>query len=183
MSGARVIKDKNTIKNLLDVYPMNSKKRLLIEYALRSGLRVSDIIATKVKDVYNQDTYKVTEKKTGKTKELALHDALKLSIVNYVNENGLTPDDYLFYSNMNKQAPIQRAQAHKIIAKAGDMIGLVLSAHSLRKTFGYHAYTQGVDISLLQTIFQHSSQAVTLRYIGITQENINQVYKKIDLGF
>ena len=74
-------------------------------------------------------------------------------------------------------------QAHRIIAKAGDMIGVTLSAHSLRKTFGYMAYTQGVDISLLQSIFQHSSQAVTLRYIDITQENINEVYKKINLGF
>ena len=183
MSGARVIKDKNTIKDLLDVYPVNSKKRLLIEYALRSGLRVSDIITTKVKDVYNQDTYKVTEKKTGKTKELALHDALKLSIVNYVNENGLTPDDFLFYSNMNKQSHIQRVQAHKIVAKAGDMIGLKLSCHDLRRSFGYAAYSQGVPVELLQIIFQHSSQAVTLRYIGVTQENINNVYKKIDLGF
>ena len=42
---------------------------------------------------------------------------------------------------------------------------------------------QGVDISLLQTIFQHSSQAVTLRYIDITQENINNVYKRVDFGF
>ena len=74
-------------------------------------------------------------------------------------------------------------QAHRIIAKAGDMIGVILSAHSLRKTFGYQAYKQGVDITLLQSIFQHSSQAVTLRYIDITQENINDVYKKINLGF
>ncbi|MFZ1667599.1 MAG: tyrosine-type recombinase/integrase, partial [Trichococcus flocculiformis] len=58
-----------------------------------------------------------------------------------------------------------------------------LSAHSLRKSFGYHSYKQGVDISLLQTIFQHSSQAVTLRYIDITQENINNVYKRVDFGF
>ena len=103
--------------------------------------------------------------------------------MNYVNENGLTPDDYLFYSNMNKQSHIQRVQAHKIVAKAGDMIGLKLSCHDLRRSFGYAAYSQGVPVELLQIIFQHSSQAVTLRYIGVTQENINNVYKKIDLGF
>ena len=183
MKVALAIKNKKQIQQLLEVYPKDSKNRLLIEYALRTGLRISDILSVRVQDVWGKDTYIVTEKKTGKAKELALHDGLKLSIMTYVANHDLKYDDFLFCSNMNRQASIQRAQAHKIIAKAGDMIGLTLSAHSLRKTFGYHAYTQGVDISLLQTIFQHSSQAVTLRYIGITQENINQVYKKIDLGF
>jgi integrase len=183
MNTAHAIKDTNQIKELLDVYPKESKNRLLIEYALRTGLRISDILSVRVSDVLGRDTYIIKEQKTGKTKELALHDALKLSIFNYVSKHELEADDYLFYSNANKNTPIQRMQAHRIIAKAGDMIGVTLSAHSLRKTFGYQAYKQGVDISLLQSIFQHSSQAVTLRYIDITQENINDVYKKINLGF
>ena len=183
MNTAHAIKDTNQIKELLDVYPKDSKNRLLIEYALRTGLRISDILSVRVSDVLGRDTYIIKEQKTGKTKELALHDALKLSIFRYVSKHELEADDYLFYSNANKKAPIQRMQAHRIIAKAGDMIGVTISAHSLRKTFGYQAYKQGIDISLLQSIFQHSSQAVTLRYIDITQENINDVYKKINLGF
>ena len=74
-------------------------------------------------------------------------------------------------------------QAHRNIDKSGNMTGVVQAAHSLRKTFGYQAYKQGIDITLLNSLFQHSSQAVTLRYIDITQENINDVYKKINLGF
>ena len=183
MNTAHAIKDTNQIKELLDVYPKDSKNRLLIEYALRTGLRISDILSVRVSDVLGRDTYIINEQKTGKMKELALHDALKLSIFSYASKHKLELDDYLFFSNVNKKAPIQRMQAHRIIAKAGDMIGVILSAHSLRKTFGYQAYKQGVDITLLQSIFQHSSQAVTLRYIDITQENINDVYKKINLGF
>ena len=183
MNTAHAIKDTNQIKELLEVYPKDSKNRLLIEYALRTGLRISDILSVRVSDVLGKDTYIIKEQKTGKMKELALHDALKLSIFSYASKHKLELDDYLFFSNVIKKAPIQRMQAHRIIAKAGDMIGVILSAHSLRKTFGYQAYKQGVDITLLQSIFQHSSQAVTLRYIDITQENINDVYKKINLGF
>ena len=183
MNTAHAIKDTNQIMELLDVYPIDSKNRLLIEYALRTGLRISDILSVRVSDVLGRDTYIIKEQKTGKMKELALHDALKLSIFSYASKHKLELDDYLFFSNVNKKAPIQRMQAHRIIAKAGDMIGVILSAHSLRKTFGYQAYKQGVDITLLQSIFQHSSQAVTLRYIDITQENINDVYKKINIGF
>lgn len=171
------------MQELMDVYPKNSKNRLLLEYAIRTGLRISDILNVKVNQVLGKDSYRVVEKKTGKKKELAIHDRLKKSIADYVKKEGLHPDDYLFYSNMDKTSHIKRTQAHRIIARAGDMIGITLSAHSLRKSFGYHSYKQGIDISLLQMIFQHSSQAVTLRYIDITQENINNVYKNIDFGF
>ena len=43
-----------------------------------------------------------------------------------------------------------------------------IGTHTLRKTFGYHAYNNGYDITLIQKLFNHSSQSVTLRYIGIT---------------
>lgn len=55
-----------------------------------------------------------------------------------------------------------------------------IGTHTLRKTFGYHAYKNGVDLSLLMRIFNHSSQAVTLRYIGITQDQIDDVYINLD---
>ncbi|MYL43610.1 MULTISPECIES: tyrosine-type recombinase/integrase [Virgibacillus] len=74
----------------------------------------------------------------------------------------LEEGDYLFYSNKDRSKPISRVQAHRIVAKAGDMVGITLSCHSLRKTFGYMAYKNDVDLSLLQYIFNHSSQAITL---------------------
>lgn len=144
---------------------------------------ISDILSVKESGVLGRANLHHQRAENGGANELHLHDSLKLSIFSYVSKHELEADDYLFYSNANKKSPIQRMQVHRIIAKAGDMIGVTLSAHSLRKTFGYQAYKQGVDISLLQSIFQHSSQAVTLRYIDITQENINDVYKKINLGF
>ena len=58
--------------------------------------------------------------------------------------------------------------------------GLV-GTHTLRKTFGYWAYKQGIDITLLMRIFNHSAPSITLRYIGITQEEINNVYVNLNL--
>jgi site-specific recombinase XerD len=55
-----------------------------------------------------------------------------------------------------------------------------IGTHTLRKTFGYHAFKNGVDLSLLMRIFNHSCQAVTLRYIGITQDQIDDVYVNLD---
>lgn len=178
------IKQKKQIQNLMDVYPLESKNRLLLEFGLRTGLRISDILNLKVSDVHKQEFVWIQEKKTKKKKMLYLHPQLRQSIKKYVKNEKLKDDAYLFYSEKNHKQAIQRMQAHRIIAHAGDMVGIKpLSAHSLRKTFGYWSYKQGIDISLLQTIFQHSSQAVTLRYIGITQESINRVYATVDMGF
>lgn len=51
-----------------------------------------------------------------------------------------------------------------------------IGTHTLRKTFGYHAYNNGYDITLIQKLFNHSSPAVTLRYIGITQDEIQDLF-------
>ena len=56
-----------------------------------------------------------------------------------------------------------------------------IGTHTLRKTFGYHAYNNGYDITLIQKLFNHSTPAITLRYIGITQEELDDVYLSLDL--
>lgn len=178
------IKQKKQLKNLMEVYPADSKNRLLLEFGLRTGLRISDVLSFQVWEVSKQEYVWVQEMKTKKKKMIYLHPKLRQSIKLYIKTEKLASSDYLFYSEKDPSKSIQRMQAHRIISHAGDMIGITpLSAHSLRKTFGYWSYKQGVDISLLQTIFQHSSQAVTLRYIGITQESINKVYATVDMGF
>lgn len=84
--------------------------------------------------------------------------------------------DYLFKSKRGNK-PIQRVQAYRIINKSAESIGLKnIGTHSLRKTFGYHYYQRTHDISLLMELFNHSSQSVTLRYIGIHQDVVNETF-------
>jgi len=51
-----------------------------------------------------------------------------------------------------------------------------IGTHTLRKTFGYWAYKDGKDLSLIQKLLNHASPAVTLAYIGITQDELDDVY-------
>jgi integrase len=52
----------------------------------------------------------------------------------------------------------------------GKIVSREVGTHTMRKTFGYHAYTGGTTIELLMDIFNHSSKTQSLRYIGITEE-------------
>ena len=91
-------------------------------------------------------------------------------------------DTYLF-NHSNKNESITRTQAFRIIKEAADYnhISGVISCHSLRKTFGYHAWKQGVTPALLVTVFNHSSFDITKRYLGIEQDDKDKIFKKIKL--
>ncbi|MBD7962528.1 tyrosine-type recombinase/integrase [Fictibacillus norfolkensis] len=181
MNTAQPITDMKLIKDVMEVYRKGSKQYLLLAYSLNTGLRISDILRANVKDSL-RGIWKNREEKTNKEKLIELNPKLQLLIRDYVVAEELAEGDYLFYSNKDRSKPISRVQAHRIVAHAGDMIGITLSCHSLRKTFGYMAYKQDVDLALLQYIFNHSSQAVTLRYIGITQDEANKVTTRLSIG-
>lgn len=180
MNIADAIKDKGKLQEVLSVYETGSKNHLLLVYALYTGLRISDILSTKVADVKG-GFLTIKEQKTGKQRTVKINSKLLALLKAYTEENQLDDDDYIFFSNHDTKEHIKRSRADKIIRYAGDMVGVRLSAHSLRKTFGYMAYQNGTDISLLMQIFNHSSAHVTLRYIGITQDNINDVYDSIEI--
>ena len=70
-----------------------------------------------------------------------------------------------------------------ILKSASEAINLPekIGTHTMRKTFGYHHYQKFKDVALLQMIFNHSSPQITLRYIGITQDRIDNSYKNFIL--
>jgi integrase len=90
--------------------------------------------------------------------------------------------EYLFQSRKGDNKPISRVQAYRVLKKAGKEIGQQkVGTHTLRKTFGYHHYKKNKDVALLQRIFNHSSPSITLDYIGITQDEINESTEGFDL--
>ena len=90
--------------------------------------------------------------------------------------------EYLFKSQKGNNRPISTSQAYRIIVTAGNNIGLTeIGTHTMRKTFGYHHYQQYHDVALLQEIFNHSSPSITLRYIGISQDEIDKSYYNFSL--
>ena len=85
-------------------------------------------------------------------------------------------DEPLFITQQGNR--LDRNQAYRILNKAAKTLNLQdkIGTHSLRKTFGYHHYKQFDNIELLQKIFNHSYSAITLRYIGIEQDIIDESY-------
>ena len=80
-------------------------------------------------------------------------------------------------------SPLSRVQAYRILKSAARQIGIneSVGTHTLRKTFGYHAYRNGADITMIQKLLNHSAPSTTLAYIGITKEDLDAVYIALNL--
>ena len=85
--------------------------------------------------------------------------------------------------NKKTQKAISRIQAYRIIRTASEKLGLQprVSCHSLRKTFGYHAWKNGISPAVIMEIYNHSSFAVTKKYLGVTQDDKNAAYLSLNL--
>lgn len=78
---------------------------------------------------------------------------------------------------------MQRDQAYKLINQAARAVGIndKIGSHTMRKTFAYQAYQSGIDLTLIQKLLNHSAPSVTLAYIGITQDQMDDVYMNLNL--
>lgn len=152
----------------------------LFTFGINSGLRISDILPLRVMDVKYTRHLKVREKKTGNARKIIITESLKHEIEKYTKS--LADSDYLFPSRKGG-LPISRIQAWHIIheaAKACRVEGPI-GTHTLRKTFGYHFYQRYKDVAMLQYIFGHSSPSVTLRYIGINDDMVDEALESFSL--
>ena len=149
---------------------------IMFTLGIYSGLRISDILKLRVKDVKNKEYINLREKKTGKQRIFSLNPFVRKEINNFCEEKEM--NEYLIKSRQNKNTHLSRQMAYKIIREAGESQGIGnLGTHSMRKTFGYHFYKQYKDVVTLQKIFNHTDPSVTLHYIGIEQGAINTKIK------
>ena len=180
----RDLKQIETMKKLLK--QQNLRDYCLFVLGVNSGLRISDLLKLKVADVIEngkiKDRIRLREKKTNKFKDFPLSEKTKQAIKEYLKTRDYTENEPLFISRKNKGF-LLRQQAYKILNSVAKDVGIKekIGTHTLRKTFGYHAHKNGYDITLIQKLFNHSSPSVTLRYIGITQEELDDVYLSLDL--
>ncbi|WP_195641667.1 tyrosine-type recombinase/integrase [Enterococcus durans] len=146
---------------------------------INSGLRMSDIVKLKKKDVISSKNPRIVEQKTGKTRILYLSSLQEL-IQDYTKD--LDPEDYLFPST--KGGHLEVNTVYQMFQKVADLLGRDdIGTHTLRKTFGYHYYKKTKDIATLMEIFGHSSEKITKRYIGINEDEISETLLNFRLGF
>jgi len=161
---------------------------------LNTALRISDILGLRWGDVYDfaLGRYKMhlslVERKTDKSSLILLNQNVKEALAGHMTQlqkcgRQVRSGDWLFENQKKPGNPISRIQAFRLVKKAAAACHLegVISCHSLRKTFGYHAWKQGISPVLLMDIYNHSSYEVTKRYLGIDQEERDEVYLKISL--
>lgn len=173
------IRDKEVIKDIIDYLRLKSDRdALLFMFGIYSGLRVSDIIKLRVRDVKGKDRVTVKETKTGKEKILKINSILRKEIAVYII--GKKDYEVLFKSPRGINKPISRQQAYNIINNAGKHFGLErIGTHTMRKTFGFHIYQKTKDITLVQKLLNHSSPEFTLAYIGMTQKTMEDAVESL----
>ncbi len=160
----------------------------LFTIGINSALRISDLLKLKIGDVVDDnmkpiDKISIREQKTQKSKDFPLGKTSIKALREYLaTRKNCKPEEPLFPSRKGG-VPMTRVQAYRIIRDAARAVGITerIGSHTLRKTFGYHAYRQGSDLTLVQKLLNHSSPKDTLAYIGITQDDLDNVYLTLNL--
>lgn len=173
-----------------------SRNKMMFLTGINLGIRASDLCGLKYSFFMNEDgTFKdfyrlqpKKTKKTGKYVTLYFNETVKKAIAEYVEKYQIQDmNEYLFKSRKG-DGHITEIALGKIIKDAAKEIGIErnICSHSLRKTFGYWVYHNAKDknnsLIILQTIFNHSSPAVTSKYIGLTDDEISDVFNTLNLG-
>ena len=135
------------------------------------GLRISDIIKLRLADIINDGgRYRlaITEQKTGKQRIFTVPLVIYQYMENYCLRNHIGYNDLMF--------PLTTRAIQKQLAIVCDYLGYTgISTHSFRKWYATEIYrNNSFDIVLVQRLLQHSSAAVTQRYIGIEPQRIER---------
>ena len=160
---------------------------LLFMVGISSALRISDILKLKVSDVWDgkkcHSHIRLREQKTKKNKGFPITSNLEKAIKEYISNGNYDMDDYLFQSRKGNNQSITRQHAHLILNKAAEEVGIKepISTHSMRKTWGYWAFKSGYNLALIMEALNHSSIVNTKKYLGITQDELDDVYIGLNL--
>ena len=167
----------------------NVRDYALFVFAINNALRISDILKFRWQDVLEVDQkFKkqiyIREKKTGKEKRFLLNKNAMEALERLMEaRQAVCSNEYIFTSRQGQNVPITSVRAWQIIKEAATAVGIkeIIGCHSTRKTWGYHAWKKGVPLALIMEMLNHSSLSTTKRYLGITQDNINEAIEKLNL--
>lgn len=180
------------VQRMKEIVSDNPRNALLLEMGFHTALRVEDMLSFRVADVAKKiagkwqiaQYYVMTERKTRKSKQIELIAPVRAAILRQVESldaKQLT-DGWLFPSPYRGGVKhLTRRQVGRMIKKTAAAAGVnePVACHSLRKSFGYHAFRNGIDVMYLKELFNHADLEITKRYIGITQDELKSVYQRV----
>jgi len=167
------------------IFLMNELKKekdysILMVVALGSylGLRYSDMIRLTWNDIINKDVLIIEEQKTKKVKRITINPDLR-AIVESIHQQ--KKSELIIVNKFGKPLSIQYINRRLKQIKYKYRLKIQnISVHSFRKSFGRRVYENNYRsehaLVLLSDMFNHSSIAITRRYLGLRQEEIADVY-------
>jgi integrase len=182
--GARTcvdpIRSPNDIEAIHRLLRKKPRDQLLFTLGVNNGLRVCDLLKLtvgQIRDLKAGQTIQIKESKTGKINVLAVNKKTYRTLQNYLKK--IQPDDQApLFPSQKGGGPLQTQRVQKMIKEWTSAIKLKgnYGAHTLRKTFGYIQRTvYGVPFEVLCKRYNHSSPAVTMRYLGIEDKEVNNI--------
>ena len=190
------IKDNEVLKQVQDTLLNNFKSGrrnyTIFQVGKATLLRVSDVLRLKQTDVFDdygaikQHAF-IKDKKTGKRNTLYLKPVMMDLVIyqQWLKRNGYEgTTEWLFPSTTRPQKHIDERQFYNVMAKVGELLDInYLGTHTMRKTGAYRVYVQSnYNIGLVMKLLNHSSEAMTLAYLGLDQVSREHMLDKIDFG-
>ncbi len=166
---------------------------LLFVVGINTALRISDLLGLQVEHFWDDNQhikrrFWIKEQKRSKRQEVVINSSIQETLDEYLAAYPQISDgrDHFIFFNTKVghfREPIKRGQAWKIITTICQQVGLRgnFGTHSLRKTWGYHARMQGVDLALIMHKLNHESIAYSKRYLGITDDELQAVSQRLNL--
>jgi len=192
MNTVEPIRDLNSIRRIKGNLKEHKNPRdlLLFVLGINTGLRISDILPLKLSDVQDKkgdpkNYIYLTEQKTHKQRKVVLNSEVKKALQIFFTKSDIYDlDTYLFTSEKNnKNRPLSKVRAWQLINEWCRKVGILerIGTHTLRKTLGYQMRKKGIAIEVIQRQLGHSSVKTTNEYIGINQEELEEVANKFTL--
>ena len=166
---------------------------LLLVVGINTALRISDLLQLRIGHFIDdhkrvRQRFWIKEQKRNKRHEVVINQSIREALNEYLEAyHGVSDDaeNFVFFNTKTNGyfEPIKRGRAWKFIVSICHEVGLPgnFGTHSLRKTWGYHARMQGVDLALIMHKLNHESIAYTKRYLGITDDELEAVAQRLNL--
>jgi integrase len=166
---------------------------LLFVVGINTALRISDLLQLRIGDFLDdhkevRKRFWIKEQKRGKRHEVVNINSIRMALEEYMSAYpGIAdcPENHVFFNTKLRDYSnsIKRGQSWKFISSICREVGLDgnYGTHTLRKTWGYHARMQGVDLALIMHKLNHASLAYTKRYLGITDDELEKVINRLNL--
>jgi integrase len=137
----------------------NPRNRLMLELMARGGMRVSEVLKLIPKDVDSRKLILRDPKSGNETEVVFIPQKVADRLKEYIKQKAIGSDERIF--------PLTYQGARVVVKKAGNLVGIHLRPHDLRRHAATHASRSGTPIEIVsKVILRHANLSTTQRYLG-----------------